>query len=73
MLSETKYGDGQRVIHRKTQNKGVMKVTERKVMHKGIYMGMKTIYEVYYDKGIHYLTDNVTTLKRKFAPLSKEE
>ena len=67
-----KYGDGKRVINRKSQNKGVMKVTDRVVMWGGMDMGMETIYEVYYDKGIHYLTDNFTTLKRKFAPLRGE-
>ena len=68
-----RYGDGKRVIHKKTQNKGVMKVTERKVMWGGIDMGIKTSYEVYYDKGTHYYTDNLTTLTRNFTPLDDEK
>ena len=68
-----RYGDGKRVIHKKTQNKGVMKVTERKVMWGGNDMGIKTSYEVYYDKGTHYYTDNFTTLTRNFTPLDDEK
>ena len=68
-----RYGDGKRVINKKTQNKGVMKVTERKVMRGGIDWGIKTSYEVYYDKGTHYYTDNFTTLIRNFTPLDDEK
>jgi len=68
-----RYGDGKRVIHKKTQNKGVMKVTERTVMWGGINFGIKTSYEVYYDKGTHYYTDNFTTLIRNFTPLDDEK
>ncbi len=68
-----RYGDGKRVINKKNKEKGVMKVTERKVMWGGIDMGIKTSYEVYYDKGTHYYTDNFTTLIRNFTPLDDEK
>jgi hypothetical protein len=75
-----RYGDGKRVIHKKNKNKGVLKVIERKVIwgegDNKIDMGIRTYYEVYYDKGHkgpHYSTDNFTTLIRNFTPLDDEK
>ena len=68
-----RYGDGKRVINKKNKEKGVLKVTERPVIYGGINMGIGTSYEVYYDKGTHFYTDNFTTLMRKFTPIDDEK
>lgn len=68
-----RYGDGKRVINKKNKEKGVLKVTERPVIYSGVNMGISTSYEVYYDKGTHFYTDNFTTLMRKFTPIDDEK